>query len=459
MYNIDFNQKCNIFFCGIGGISMSGLAEILLDAGFSISGSDRQPSELTDYLSKSGAKVFIGQREENITSDIDVFVYTAAIHNDHPEYMKAVSLGIPMLSRAQLLGQMMKNYKLPIAISGTHGKTTVTSMISEIILKAKKDPTLTVGGILDSIGGNYRIGHSDYFVTEACEYTNSFLSFFPKASIILNVEEDHLDFFKDIEDIRSSFNRFARLSPKDGIVIVNKDIENLDSITSGVESGIVFFGSDSSADYYASDTSFDKYGISHFTVHSPSFKAEEFSLRVPGSHNIMNALAAIALSDYLQIDRSDIKEALSAFKGTRRRFEFKGEVNGFTVVDDYAHHPSEIKATLGATREYPHEKVWCIFQPHTYTRTKAFMNDFVDALTLADATILTDIYAARETDTLGVSAKDISDKLINLGKESYYISEFKDIEEFVLKKVNKNDLLITMGAGNVVNIADDLTKK
>lgn len=458
MYQLDFNNHVNIYFCGIGGISMSGLAEILLDAGFNVSGSDRQQSDLTDYLSKNGANIFIGQREDNIKDDIDVFVYTAAIHPDHPEYKKAAMLGIPMLTRAELLGQMMRNYKLPIAISGTHGKTTVTSMISDILLKSEKDPTLLVGGILESIGGNYRIGHSDYFVTEACEYTNSFLSFFPKASVILNIEEDHLDFFKDIDDIRSSFHRFAKLSPDTGVVIINGDIDNVSEITKDIDSEVITFGKNNKSDYYPTDIYFDSNGLGHFTLHSPSREPEEFTLRVPGTHNIMNAVAAIALADFLCIDRADTQKALSEFKGSKRRFEFRGQVNGINIVDDYAHHPSEIEATLTAAKDYPHNKVWCIFQPHTYTRTKAFLEDFVKALTLADATILTDIYAARETDTLGVSSKDISDKLVALGKESYYISDFDEIEKFVLKNCSQNDLLITMGAGNVVNIADNLVK-
>lgn len=458
MYQLDFNNHVNIYFCGIGGISMSGLAEILLDAGFNVSGSDRQQSDLTDYLSKNGANIFIEQREDNIKDDIDVFVYTAAIHPDHPEYKKAAMLGIPMLTRAELLGQMMRNYKLPIAISGTHGKTTVTSMISDILLKSEKDPTLLVGGILESIGGNYRIGHSDYFVTEACEYTNSFLSFFPKASVILNIEEDHLDFFKDIDDIRSSFHRFAKLSPDTGVVIINGDIDNVSEITKDIDSEVITFGKNDKSDYYPTDIYFDSNGLGHFTLHSPSREPEEFTLRVPGTHNIMNAVAAIALADFLCIDRADTQKALSEFKGSKRRFEFRGQVNGINIVDDYAHHPSEIEATLTAAKDYPHNKVWCIFQPHTYTRTKAFLEDFVKVLTLADATILTDIYAARETDSLGVSSKDISDKLAALGKESYYISDFDEIEKFVLKNCSQNDLLITMGAGNVVNIADNLVK-
>ncbi|MCR4991262.1 MAG: UDP-N-acetylmuramate--L-alanine ligase [Lachnospiraceae bacterium] len=458
MYKLDFKKPVNIFFCGIGGISMSGLAHVLLDAGFNVSGSDRSSNELTDELTKLGAKIHIGQADTNITPDIDVFVYTAAIHRDHPEFIKALDLGIPMMTRAELLGQMMKNYPLPVAVSGTHGKTTVTSMISEILLKAQKDPTLSVGGILDSIGGNIRIGHSDIFVTEACEYTNSFLDFFPKVSIILNIEEDHLDFFKDLDDIRNSFHRFALLTPADGVVIIGGDIENKEQILKDVPSKVLTFGSDNRSDYYPENITYDESGNGRFTAVSPDGKKEEFSLSVPGYHNVINALCAIAFADHLNIERSDTKAALKAFGGTKRRFEYRGSVNGFAVIDDYAHHPSEIRATLNAAKNYPHKKLWCVFQPHTYSRTKAFLDDFADALTLADAVILADIYAARETDTLGVSSKDICDKLDKLGTESYYFPSFEEIEKFVLKNISPGDMLITMGAGDVVNIADDLVR-
>lgn len=458
MYKLDFNNPINVFFCGIGGISMSGLAQVLLDAKFPVSGSDMKQSELTDTLSNMGAKIYIGQKEDNITNDIDVFVYTAAIRESHPEFIKAKELGIPMLTRAELLGQIMKNYKLPIAVSGTHGKTTVTSMISEILMASNMDPTLSIGGILESIGGNFRIGHSDIFVTEACEYTNSFHSFFPHASIILNVEEDHLDFFKDINDIRDSFHKFAALNPADGIVIIGGDIDNKEVILKDIPAKIVTFGLDSSYDYYADNISYDKEGKSHFIVHSPQKDAMEFTLKVPGEHNIKNSLAAIAMCDYLAVDRANTQKALSLFGGTKRRFEYKGEVNGITVIDDYAHHPSEIKATLTAAQNYPHNKLWCVFQPHTYTRTKAFMEDFAKALSLADAVILADIYAARETDNLGISSETLKKHIDNLNCECYYLPSFEEIEKFILKNCAPNDMLITMGAGDVVNIGNHLVE-
>ena len=458
MYQLDFNKPVNVYFCGIGGISMSGLAQVLIDAKFNVQGSDMKQSELTDLLKKLGATVYIGQKEENITNDIDVFVYTAAIHNDHPEYSKAKELNIPVLTRAELLGQIMKNYELPIAVSGTHGKTTVTSMVSQILIDAKKDPTLSVGGILESIGGNFKIGHSDLFVTEACEYTNSFLSFYPKISIILNVEEDHLDFFKDIHDIRNSFNKFAKLNPNDGLIIIGQDIPQKETILKDVDAEVVTFGLTEDADYFATDIHCEN-GKSYFTVCVKDREPQEFSLKIPGKHNILNALAAIALADYLDVDRNIVKSSLDIFGGAKRRFEYKGELNGMTIIDDYAHHPSEIEATLLAARDYTDKKIWCLFQPHTYTRTKAFMKEFAKALSNSDAVILADIYAAREKDTLGISSRDLCEEIEKLNTECYYISTFEEIEKFIKKTCTPNDMLITMGAGDIVNVGENLLRE
>ena len=459
MYQIDLKKPVNVFFCGIGGISMSGIAELLTDFGSKVSGSDRAESSLTKKLSLKGVEVFIGQKASNITENIDVFVYTAAIHKDHPEMMAASGLGLPMLTRAEILGQIMKNYKMPIAVSGTHGKTTVTSMISEILLAADTDPTLFVGGVLDSIDGNLRIGHSDMFVTEACEYTNSFLSFFPKASIILNIEADHLDFFKDIDDIRNSFHTFAGISPADGVVIINGDIDRVERITENIASSVITFGKDANSNYYPSEIGFDRFGAASFVVNAPGFEKESFSLSIPGTHNIYNALAAVAMADYLGIDRAITKKVLSSFKGAKRRFEYKGEVNGITVIDDYAHHPTEIAATLNAAARIPHKALWCVFQPHTYTRTKELLDDFTKALTLSDYVILADIYAARETDNLGISSVTLQKKIKEAGTTCYYFPSFKEIEKFILETCTPGDMLITMGAGDVVNIGNELLKE
>lgn len=458
MYKIHFDQPVHVHFIGIGGISMSGLAEILLKEGFTISGSDNKESALTDHLEKMGATVFYGQKASNIIPGIDVVVYTAAIHEDNEEYRAAVQAGLPMLSRAELLGQLMTNYDTPIAVSGTHGKTTTTSMLSHILLAGDLDPTISVGGILKAIGGNIKVGNSGLFVTEACEYTNSFLHFFPKISIILNIDADHLDFFKDLDDIRHSFRRFAELLPADGTLIINNDIPDLDSFLKGLKCKIIRYGNDSSLDYSATNISHNNVGEASFDLVKSGIFVDRIHLAVNGDHNVSNALAAIAASDLMGVSIETIKKGLQEFTGTNRRFEYKGERNGITIIDDYAHHPTEIRAALEAARHYPHKELWCIFQPHTYTRTKALFEDFVEALSSADHVVLADIYAARETDTLGISSRDIADRLTEKGCSASYFSSFQEIEDFCLKNCQKGDLLITMGAGDVVNIGEELLK-
>ena len=458
MYKIDFKKPQHIHFIGIGGISMSGLAEILLKENFTITGSDQKPTNLTAHLESLGAKVFYPQKADNVVDGIDVVVYTAAIRENNPEYMEVVRQGLPMLSRAELLGQLMTNYKFPIAVSGTHGKTTTTSMLSHILLEADTDPTISVGGILNAIGGNIRVGNSGVFVTEACEYTNSFHSFFPKISIILNVEEDHMDFFKDIHEIRESFHKFASILPEDGALIVNKNIESLETITDGLNCKVITYSESQDADYSAANISFDSLGNASFDLIKYGEDAGRVQLSVAGNHNVSNALSTIAVADIMGIDFETTKKGIASFTGTVRRFEYKGERNGFTIIDDYAHHPTEIKATLTSAQNYPHKDIWCIFQPHTYTRTKAFFHEFAEALSLADHVILADIYAARETDTLGMSSEALAEEIKKLGTDAYYLPSFEAIENFVLEKVIHGDMLITMGAGDVVNIGESLLK-
>lgn len=438
---------------------MSGLAEILLEEHFTISGSDSKESALTDHLTANGATIFYGQKASNIIEGIDVVVYTAAIHEDNEEFMEAKRQNIPMLSRAELLGQLMTNYDIPIAVSGTHGKTTTTSMLSHIFLSGSLDPTISVGGILKAIGGNIRVGNSGLFVTEACEYTNSFLHFFPKIGIILNIDADHLDFFKDLDDIRSSFRRFAQLLPEDGTLVINGDIDKLSYITEGLACRIITFGKETSLDYSASDIVYDEQGNASFNVVKHGQAAERITLSVGGEHNVYNALSAIAVSDLLDIPAETVQKGLFSFHGTDRRFEYKGEINGITIIDDYAHHPTEIEATLKTAAHYPHRKLWCIFQPHTYTRTKALFPEFAQALSHADHMILADIYAARETDTLGISSGQLAEAIRERGCDAVYLPDFESIEQYVLEHCEKGDLLITMGAGDVVNIGEDLLKR
>ena len=470
MFQIDFNNPVSVYFVGIGGVSMSGLAEILKDAGFQVSGSDRAPSDLCSHLEELGIKVFYGQKKENVTSDVDCAVLTAAIRPDNPEYVAIQELGIPTLTRGQLLGQMMKNYKIPVAISGTHGKTTTTSMISEILLEAGKDPTLNIGGNYPRIHGNSKVGGKEYMVLEACEYTNSFLSFFPKVSVILNIEEDHLDFFKDLADIRHSFRKFAELLPSDGTLVINHNIENLREITDGLACPVItYFGCrsteeladapSSGADYYPKDVSFDSEGHASFTACCKGCADRRFTLSVPGIHNVGNALAAIATADALGIETEIIAAALLSYRGTGRRFERKGSFQGVTVIDDYAHHPTEIRTTLSMAQTIKTGTLWCVFQPHTYSRTKAFLKDFAEALSLADKVVLADIYAARETDNLGISSETLQKEIQKLGKDCYYFPSFGEIEKFLSENCTKDDTLITMGAGDVYKIGESLLKK
>ena len=462
MYQIDFNKPQHIYFMGIGGISMSGLAEILMDEGFTISGSDSKESELTEHLRSRGAFVSIGQRAENIAAAdeaggaVDAVVYTAAIHPDNPEFQAAQQAGIPMMSRAVLLGEMMRNYKEAIAVSGTHGKTTTTSMLSEIFLAAKADPTISVGGILPSIGGNIRVGGPEFFITEACEYTNSFLEFFPTMALILNIEEDHLDFFKDLADIRRSFALFAEKVPAQGSVIINAEIENWQEIVKNVSGTVITVGRDQACSYSAGSITYDELARPSFELYENGVRRDIISLGVGGEHNVYNALAAIAAALTAGVSMEAVKRGLLNFTGTKRRFEKKGEFNGVTVIDDYAHHPDEIKATLASAAHYPHKTVWCVFQPHTYSRTKILLTEFAEALSHADKVVLADIYAARETDTLGISSLDLKHEIEKLGKECFYFGSFEEIEKFLSKNCINGDLLITMGAGNVYQIGEAL---
>ncbi|MCQ2521833.1 MAG: UDP-N-acetylmuramate--L-alanine ligase [Lachnospiraceae bacterium] len=453
---LDFAKPIHVHFIGIGGISMSGLAEILLSRGFTVSGSDMKASPLTEHLAALGATIMIGQRASNITDDIDLVVYTAAISKDNMEFEEVVVRKIPMMTRAELLGQLMTNYETPICVSGTHGKTTTTSMISEILMAADADPTLSIGGILKSVGGNLRIGSSGTFVTEACEYTNSYHSFFPKISLILNIEEDHMDFFKDLADIRNSFHTFAKLLPSDGTLIINHAIENLSEITGDLSSAVITFGNDAAADYHPEDITFDEMGRGTFTLVRLGKAPINVKLSVIGMHNVLNACAAFALADLLNIPEGKTLQGLANFTGTERRFEKKGTIGGVHIYDDYAHHPTEIAATLSAASKIEKKRLIVAFQPHTYTRTKAFLDDFAKALSAADMVILADIYAAREKNTIGISSRDLLKKLEELGTEAYYFPTFDEIEAFILENCSTGDMLITMGAGDIVNVGENL---
>ena len=456
MYKINFKKPTSIHFIGIGGISMSSLAEILLNEGFKVSGSDANESALTSKLVSLGAEIFVGQRGSNLNENISLVIYTAAIHDDNPELCRAKELQLPLLSRAELLGQMMANYKNSVAVSGTHGKTTTTSMISQILIEGQTDPTISIGGILNLINDNTRIGNSDIFVIEACEYSNSFFHFFPRYSLVLNIEEDHLDFFKDLEDIRHSFNHFLRNTDPQGMIILNGEIPNSTELLKNTDASVMTYGFQPSDDYCGSQIQFEKNQITRFHLAIRGEDQGEFYLNMPGLHNVSNALAAIAVTHAMGVDLKLIKAALSHCSGAKRRFEWKGMLRGITIIDDYAHHPTEITAALSAARSLQAERLVCVFQPHTYTRTASLLHDFALALSKADIVVLADIFPARETDTLGISSDILRRELEQLGTEAYYFSSFFEIENFLLTNCINGDLLITMGAGDVVKIGESL---
>ena len=460
MTNIDSLKRYKrIHFIGIGGTSMSGIAEILNQWGFYVQGSDINSTPSTDKLSKQGIPIVIGHDASKVNG-CDLVVYSAAVKQDDPELVRARDLEIPTLERKDILGEITRAFRNTICISGTHGKTTTTSMVAMCFLESELDPTIQVGADLSSIKGNNRVGKSDYFVLEACEYSESFLSFFPKAEIILNIDNDHLDYYQDLEHIKESFIKYVKLLPDDGILVYNADDENCSHFSRHTKAKSLTFGiNSSSANYTAKNIVFDKNGFPSFDVYHNNVFFKTFKLSVPGAHNVYNALSCIALCDEFGLDKSDVKTALQKFTGASRRFEFLGELNGAKVFDDYGHHPTEITAVANALKKKKYNHSWIVFQPHTYSRTKSLLDDFAKCLTNFDNIIVTDIYAARETNTYGVSSKDIVDTIEELGRRAYYISDFEDIIEFLQRNVNPDDIIITQGAGNITDIGHHLVSK
>ena len=456
MYKVDFEKPCHAHFIGIGGVSMSGLAEILKKEGFTVSGSDMRESDTTKALEANGIKVYIGQVASNITDDIDFVVYTAAIHPDNEEYQMVVSKNIPLLTRAQFLGQVMENYKYSVAVAGTHGKTTTTSMMAHIMLKASTDPTISIGGHLNVIDGNIRVGSSDYFVTEACEYTNSYHEFKAYASIILNIDNDHLDFFKNIENIAASFATFATKTQDGGTLIVNGDMKYRDQVIDAVKGRdikVVTFGKNDGNNYQAKNIRLNELGQPTYDLYIDGESKGEISLSVMGEHNAINSLSAIAASLYIGISMDDIREGLKLCHSADRRFQYKGTTEkGATIIDDYAHHPTEISASLAVATSVKINDLWVAFQPHTYSRTKAHLADFAKALSVSDHVLLADIYAAREKDDGTVSSKDLENELKKLGCDAVYLGDFDSIKNYFEKNSKNNDMLITMGAGNIDSV-------
>lgn len=458
--NIDNIKKYkHVHMLGIGGVSMSGIAEILNNWGFKVTGSDANRSEITDKLANNGITVTIGRDFENL-KQADAVVYTAAIKQDDPEIIFAKENNIPIIERCDFLGELTKSFRDTIGVSGTHGKTTTTSMVAVCFLKASLDPNIQVGGILKQIDGNYRVGNSDYFIIEACEYVESFLKFRPKSEIILNIDNDHLDYFKTFDNIKNAFRKYVKLLPKDGFLVLNADDENCLDLANDTNCAFVTYGiKNLDANFTANNISFNDYGFAEFDVYKNKEFFEHIELSVAGTHNVLNALACISLCDYYNISSKTMKEALKEFTGAHRRLEYKGCYNDIRIYDDYAHHPTEISATCNALNNKKFNESWVIFQPHTYSRTKTLLDDFCGALSNFDHIIIADIYAARETNTYGVSSKDIVERINSTrGSHSEYISDFNDIVSYVKEHAKPNDIVLTLGAGNVTDIGPMLLK-
>lgn len=457
---IDLSHYKNIHCIGIGGIGLSAIAEILLARGFKVTGSDMKESDMTAKLAKNGARIFIGHREENV-ADADLVVYSAAVGRDNPELKRAGERGIPAITRAEMLRVLMDEYENSIAISGTHGKTTTTSMVSLILNNAGTEPTILVGGNLAEIEGNVKVGSGGYFVTEACEYMDSFLSLRPKIEIILNIDSDHLDYFKDIDHIVSSFDKFAKLVPENGLIIAYEANPFVNRVIKE-RKNVITFGLNGDCTYEGANVSFNENGLPAFDVKKNSELLCRIQLSVPGEHNILNALAAFSCCHSLGVDTSVIKKTLESYHGTERRFDIVGTTSaGVKIVDDYAHHPTEIKATLSACQNVPHNKLWCIFQPHTYTRTLALFDEFADAFEKADELILAEIYAAREKNIYKISSSQLADKIkeVHPDKKVTFISEFEKIAEHVEREAAKGDMVLTMGAGDIYKVGEMILDK
>ena len=456
----DISKYKKIHCLGIGGIGLSAVAEILNDRGFIVSGTDINPSKVTDHLQSAGIKIYTSHEPENV-DDVDAIVYSAAVSEENPEVIRARELGLPLFSRAQVLGMIMDDYENSIAICGTHGKTTVTSMTSLILRNADFKPTILVGGELPQIHGNVEIGGTGYLVTEACEYMDSFLELRPSIGVILNIDSDHLDYFKDMDHIVKSFSTFVERIPEDGLVIAFGDNPFVRSILKDYPHKITY-GYSEGNDFYAENMKFDENGNPTFDICRKGQKITSIELSVPGEHNVLNALAAFVTTSYLGADAEVIARTLKEYTGTGRRFDFNGTTDkGVKIIDDYAHHPTEIKATLSAAKNVKHKKLWLIFQPHTYTRTKALFDEFVDAFDGTDVLVLTDIYAAREKDIYNISSYKLMNAIKSKypDKDVYYVKDFEDIVKYIEKFATEDDIVMTMGAGDVYKVGDMLLHK
>lgn len=430
--SIDISQINKVHFIGIGGIGMSGLARLFLHEGKNVSGSDRAASDITKALQTEGVSFFESQVETNITNDIDMVIYTEAMSKDHSEMVAASKLGVPMVNYFEALGIVANQYYV-IAVSGTHGKTTTTAMLIDIFEDAGLDPTAIVGSLRSKTKSNYRAGKSKYFIVEACEYKRDFLYLEPDILVITNIEAEHLDYYRDLADVQSAFRELAEKVPLEGLIVADTGHPNIKTVLDGLKCKVVDYGSELDL------------GL---------------TMKLPGQHNRANAAAALEVALFAGIDESVAKTSLENFTGTWRRFEYKGTLNGSPVYDDYAHHPTEIRATIAGTRElYPSKNLIVVFQPHLYSRTAELFDDFVEAVSTADRVIITHVYDARNTGKVGVTGEVLAEAVKIKNKKTTYMESFDEIVEDLQRTVSENDMVLILGAGDVTQVAGRLTQK
>ncbi len=453
-----YRKSKHIHFVGIGGIGMSGIAELLLNLGYTVSGSDLYGSAITDRLAELGGTICKGHHAENITT-ADVVVTSSAISAQNPEVLEARRLHIPVIQRAEMLAELMRLKKFGIAIAGSHGKTSTTSMVSWMMAQANLDPTIVVGGKVDSLGGNAKLGQGEFLVAEADESDGSFLKLAPVLEVVTNIDLEHLDYYEDLDQIKAAFLSFIEKIPFYGAAILCLDDENIVDLLPSIGKRIMTYGLTAQADVYADNIQFED-GRVRFTVHSNGDCLGDISFAPPGMHNVYNALATICVGFELEIPFNVIADALMSFGGVQRRMQKKGQAKGITVIDDYGHHPTEIRATLSAIKAaWPDKRLVVLFQPHRYSRTKALFKDFITAFHKADFLVLTDIYAASEEPIEGVSSESLLSAITQHGqRHTQYIPSVESMAEEVLPMIGENDLVLTLGAGNIVRVGEQLIK-
>ncbi len=443
----DFTGR-RVHMIGIGGSSMSGLAGMLKKRGVQVTGSDSAHSYMTDALTAQGIPVAIGHRAENVEGAALV-VYSAAIHPDNPERARAAELGIPQMERAELLGQLMEGYRHAINVCGTHGKTTTTSMIAEVLLDAGLDPTVHIGGQLDYIGGSTRVGGHDTFVAEACEFNASFLQFHPTIAVVTNIEEDHLDFYRDLEDICHAFGRFFSLLPEDGVCIGNGDDPRVRAQLCALPCRTLTFGFGQTCSWQPLNLTYDDTGCGQFDAALNGQVLAHVALHVPGEYNVLHALATIAACAQVGVDPQVAAQSLAGFTAPHRRFEYTGTVCGVRLYTDYGHNPAEMHSALENASRQPHRRLWAVMQPHTYSRVKTLFKDYIHCCDLADEILITDIFAAREKDPGDIHATMLVDAIAKTGKSVHYTPDFDAVEAYLRAHWQPGDLVITMSCGDI----------